>query len=159
MKKCWWGILPVIALMIPQWVHADETEYMVFLSSAGEQEVAVSELKKVVFQGGEMIVEKKDNTSERFALKDMNKMFFRMQSTGIEKPAEVGARLAWNAQTAEVGLPAVSSGAWATVYSLSGMVVCKERMAEAGGTLSLNHLPKGVYVVHYAGMTLKIVKP
>ena len=32
-------------------------------------------------------------------------------------------------------------------------------MAAAGGTLSLNHLPKGVYVVHYAGMTLKIVKP
>lgn len=159
MKKCWWGILPVIALLIPQWVHADETEYMVFLSSAGEQEVAVSELKKVVFQGGEMIVEKKDNTSERFALKDMNKMFFRMQSTGIEKPAEAGARLAWNAQTAEVGLPAVSSGAWATVYSLSGTVVCKERMDAAGGTLSLSHLSKGVYVVHYAGMTLKIVKP
>lgn len=159
MKKRWWGILPIIALLIPQWVYADETEYMVFLSSAGEQEVAVSELKKVVFQGGEMIVEKKDNTSERFALGNMNKMFFRMQVTGIEKPAEAGSRLVWNAQAAEVGLPAVSSGAWATVYSLSGTVVCKERMAAAGGTLSLNHLPKGVYVVHYAGMTLKIVKP
>lgn len=159
MKKRWWGILPIIALLIPQWVYADETEYMVFLSSAGEQEIAVSELKKVVFQGGEMIVEKKDNISERFALGDMSKMFFRMQVTGIEKPAEAGSRLVWNAQTAEVGLPAVSSGAWATVYSLSGTVVCKERIEATGGTLSLNHLPKGVYVVHYSGMTLKIVKP
>lgn len=159
MKKRWWGILPVIALLAPQCVQADETEYMVFLSSAGEQEVAVSELKKVVFQGGEMIVKKKDNTSERFALGDMNKMFFRMQSTGIEKPAGAVARLTWNAQTAEVGLPAVSSGIWATVYSLSGTLVCKERIEATGGTLSLNHLPKGVYVVHYAGMTLKIVKP
>lgn len=159
MKKSWWGILPVIALLTPQWSYADETEYMVFLSSSGERQVPVSDLKKVVFQGGEMIVEKKDNTSERFALGDMNKMFFQMQTTGIEKPVGTAGRLIWNAQTGEIRLPAVSSGAWDTVYSLSGMVVCKERMAAAGGTLSLNHLPKGVYVVHYAGMTLKIVKP
>lgn len=159
MKRHWWGILPVIALLVPQSLRADETEYMVFLSSAGEQGIAVSDLKKVVFQSGEMIVEKKDNTSEHFALKDMNKMFFRMQSTGIESPVEAGARLLWNARTSEVGFPAVSTGSWATVYSLSGTVVCKERIGAAGGTLSLSHLPKGVYVVYYAGMTIKIVKP
>lgn len=159
MRTRWWGILPVMALLAPLCVHADETEYMVFLSSAGEQGIAVSDLKKVVFQSGEMIVEKKDNTSERFALGDMNKMFFRMQATGIGKPAETDTRLTWNAQAAEVELPAVPSGAYAAVYSLSGTLVCKKQMTSAGGTLSLSHLPKGVYVVHYAGMTLKIVKP
>ena len=37
MKKSWWCILPVIALLTPQWSYADETQYMVFLSSSGER--------------------------------------------------------------------------------------------------------------------------
>lgn len=158
MKRKYWGILPVMLLSALS-VQADETEYMVFQSKAGEQEIALSELKKVVFQDGKLVAEKKDNTSVRFTLSDLSKLFFRMQTTGISRPEAAAGRMMWYPQTAELLLPETVSGEWATVYSLSGTVVCRERMAAAGGSLSLERLPKGIYMVRYAGTTLKIVKP
>jgi hypothetical protein len=78
--------------------------------------------------------------------------------TAIDMPAATSAiRVYSNPATGSLHIEGLTVPAQVTVINTAGQTVWRQTVAD-GGSLSIGRLPKGVYLVHVNGQTMKIIK-
>jgi len=148
MKKM---LLVAIATICSLSAFADDLNLYIIDSSNTEASYPVSSLQKITFESGNVVVTTTSGTTASTAISDVSKMYFGTASTAIET-AQAAQDIAFDGQNITV-----LGGGKVSVFQPSGALVASAT-ADDGQTISLQTLPKGIYVVKMDGKSFKVVK-
>lgn len=119
-----------------------------------EQGYAVSNISRITFPSGTMVVATADGQSASYAIASVTRLYFGEGSAiaSVAAPA-----VSWNpaSRTLTVEAPA---GTLVTLYTLGGQRVQREVVTLARSQWDLGSLPTGTYIVEANGQTAKIVR-
>lgn len=146
------------AMVCTTGMRADDFNWFRVVSGGDTYEWPVGELRKVTFTiDGKMNVEGSGGT-QVFDRLTLDKLYFAAQSTGIIAPdfSEDRIRLV---SPMTIVFPKTSAGGRACICQSDGTLVQVVDVSPSGRQVSLEGLSRGVYVIRYAGQTLKFIRP
>ena len=118
---------------------------------AGETDTyPVSEIQKITFSDGNVVVEKTDGTKATTAMSSISRMYFGEIVTGIKNVEIEGGK--WDGKSITV-----KGSQNVKIYHSSGSLVFNGQFRD-GETVSMEELPRGVYVVEVGSNSFKIAK-
>lgn len=132
-------------------VMADDYKYLTAKYNNEEKSIELASIRKITFEAGDVVV----YTSEgqvKFPLSEMEKMFFSEAPTAIESmPMETAS------MKVSDGVLSVSGNGLLCIYSSNGQL---QQMAKVDGSsrISLQNLPKGVYIINIGNQSIKFNK-
>lgn len=132
-------------------VMADDYKYLTAKYNNEEKSIELASIRKITFEAGDVVV----YTSEgqvKFPLSEMEKMFFSEAPTAIESmPMETAS------MKVSGGVLSVSGNGLLRIYSSNGQL---QQMAKVYGSsrISLQNLPKGVYIINIGNQSIKFNK-
>ncbi len=132
-------------------VMADDYKYLTAKYNNEEKSIELASIRKITFEAGDVVV----YTSEgqvKFPLSEMEKMFFSEAPTAIESmPMETAS------MKVSGGVLSVSGNGLLRIYSSNGQL---QQMAKVDGSsrISLQNLPKGVYIINIGNQSIKFNK-
>lgn len=132
-------------------VMADDYKYLTAKYNNEEKSIELASIRKITFEAGDVVV----YTSEgqvKFPLSEMEKMFFSEAPTVIESmPMETAS------MKVSGGVLSVSGNGLLRIYSGNGQL---QQMAKVDGSsrISLQNLPKGVYIISIGNQSIKFNK-
>lgn len=132
-------------------VMADDYKYLTAKYNNEEKSIELASIRKITFEAGDVVV----YTSEgqvKFPLSEMEKMFFSEAPTAIESmPMETAS------MKVSGGVLSVSGNGLLRIYSSNGQL---QQMAKVDGSsrISLQNLPKGVYIISIGNQSIKFNK-
>ncbi len=147
------ALMAAVGTSLP--ARADGYSYLTLCYGEVEQSIALNTLKKITFTGGKLMAVTADRSQE-FALDTMKKLFFSATPTAIETAiAPEAASLVYDhaSQTLNVG----TQSGLLTVLFTNGKTALTQRV-DGAARVNLSSLPKGMYIVHLNGETLKIMR-
>lgn len=151
MKKTF---LVALATLFSLTALADDYSLYV-LRPTGETSYKFGDLQKITFSEGNVIIATKSGTTDTMPISTIERMYFDLTATGIGSttvaPGKAGA--SWDGKNLKFD----GVAGRIEVYQASGALVTRTTAA-SGTSVSLSHLPAGVYVVRMAGQSFKIVK-
>lgn len=130
---------------------ADDYKYLTAKYNNEEQSIELATIRKITFETGNVVV----YTSEgqvTFPLSEMEKMFFSDIPSAIESmPMETAS------MKVSDGVLCVSGKGLLRIYSSNGQL---QQMAKVDGSarISLQSLPKGIYVANLGNQSIKFNK-
>ena len=142
-------LLAFVALFASLSMFADD-ETGLYIVASETSTYAVSDLKKITFSNGNVVVEKKDGTSTTTAMSSISRMYFGAISTGIQDVNMAGNNFDGKSIT-------MGKKGRVRIFRASGQMV-SDGNYESGQSVSLENLPAGVYVVEVGGNSFKIAK-
>lgn len=146
MKRILFAIIATFASLS---VFADD-ETGLYIVASETSTYAVSELKKITFSDGNVVVEKTDGTSTTTAMSSISRMYFGAISTGIQDVNLAGNNFDGKSIT-------MGNKGRVRIFRASGQMV-SDGNYEPGQSVSLESLPSGVYVVEIGGNSFKVAK-
>lgn len=147
-----WAAAPLGAL------QADDYGWLTLQHSGAQQSVALASVRKITFSGGALQLITAEGTTS-YALNGMEKMFFTSQPTPVaEITGQTGVEVAYRPGSKQLTVDGLAAEATLVVYGLNGTPVIRHTLPAGGGTVSLDGLPRGVYVVKVAGCIVKIAR-
>ena len=149
MKKL---LLAAIAAFACLSAFADDINLYVRNTSNVESSYAVSNLRKISFSNGNVVLTTQAGKTESIAISSVSKMYFSTVSAGINDTFGKNA-MTWDGEnlTFETAVGKVN------IYQPSGVLVMCAKTADAQ-SISLARLPKGIYLVKVGEKSFKIVK-
>ena len=132
-------------------VMADDYKYLTAKYNNEEKSIELASIRKITFEAGDVVV----YTSEgqvKFPLSEMEKMLFSEAPTAIESmPMETAS------MKVSGGVLSVSGNGLLRIYSSNGQL---QQMAKVDGSsrISLQNLPKGVYIINIGNQSIKFNK-
>lgn len=136
-------------------LQADDYGWFRLVSDGETVEWPVAALRKITFSfDGNMHVETGSGVRS-FSCAALEKMYFAGQSTGMVSQVTYG-RIQQVAPYA-VAFPPTAAGGQVEVFRADGIRVRSFRIGPAGGTFVLEGLSRGIYVIRFAGQTLKFI--
>ncbi len=115
----------------------------------------VASLQKMMFQNGNMILVMKDGTSTYTPIASVQKMNIRAEGeTNSIDGVSAECELTWDGTVLHVSGTQVNA---VSVYGINGMLVMQSAVA-SDGSVNLDGLQSGVYIVNVGGAKVKIVK-
>lgn len=147
MKRLLMAVLTAFASMAA-WADGEVGLYII---NEQTNTFEVAQLQKISFQDNNVVVLKTDGSSETFAISGISKMYFGELTTGINEMALESADV-WDGKSLKV-----NGNTPVEVFNSSGIAVAKGKY-EKGDVISLENLPKGIYVVKMGNKSLKIAK-
>ncbi len=130
---------------------ADNFQYLTVSESDGETSYAVSDIRKITFDGMYMNMELKDGTIQTLPLADLSKMFFSQESTGMATITPMKSRIQF---AGGVLRATVEAGERIVVYNMKGVQVFS---ANESGQYDLSGLARGVYIIKVGTDTKKVI--
>lgn len=154
MKKI---LLFALVGLAAQGVWADDYKYLtVYDKNGNATDIELSKLQKITFTATDMVA-KTDAGEQSFALANLLKMAFAQNPTPVEGvKAATDGKLQFANGSLVVGSDA--KGETLAVYAQDGALVMQQKVGENGAAVSLNALPKGVYVVRVGNTAIKVSK-
>ena len=132
---------------------ADDYQFLTVAHSSVEKSIELASIQKITFEvaAGNVVV----TTTEgevRFPISEMEKMYFSTTATALE-----ALPLKSEGLTLKGGQLKVKGDGLLRIYAANGTV---QRMAQVQGeaSISLENLPKGIYIVNLGDQTIKIRK-
>lgn len=152
MKKL---LLMAIALIACLNIHADDFDLYIVSTSNTTTNYPVSTVRKLTFDKANVVVTRTDGTTITVAMDDIARMYLdtATEVDAIERTAADNAAIAWDGQQLTVN----GTADRIHVYQAGGTLVMQQS-ATNNATLSLAHMPQGVYIVTVDGKSFKIVK-
>ena len=157
MKKNFFrSFLTVTVLFISALAWADDYAFLNVVDNNNEQKFAVSNIQKITFADGNMVVTLADGTAQTLPLLSLTRMFFTEGNTdGIstisgEKAADFSLRNGLlNVKTQE--------GAQVTVYDMNGKTVKTVKATGRETEIDVTGLGKGNYIIKVGNTTRKMM--
>ena len=136
-------------------LSASATDFYLWLTNtAGDEESwALSDVRKITFNGTDVVITTTDGTSKTFAMDEISKMNFHTQATAIND-LKADAPVQFDGCILQVSAP---NGATVAVYTATGSLATKT-VVDGSGQVSLSDLPKGVYMVKIGNNITKVLK-
>ena len=110
---------------------------------------------KITFSNGQMLFHYDGNVVGTFNIKDVEKLFFYI--TGSVDKIQKNKVVAYSSDCEELSVNS-PVGTSVVVYHVNGNRVLSHLQTIASSTISVAHLPAGIYVVVIGSETLKFVK-
>lgn len=110
---------------------------------------------KITFSNGQMLFHYDGNVVGTFNIKDVEKLFFYL--TGSMDEIQKNKRVAYSSDCEELSVNS-PVGTSVVVYHVNGNRVLSHLQTIASSTISVAHLPAGIYMVVIGSETLKFVK-
>lgn len=134
---------------------ASATDFYLWVTQTTGDETswALSDVRKITFSNGNVVVTATDGTSSTFAMSEVSKLNFQTSPTAINS-LQTESSVRFNGDNLQVS---ASEGTAVDVYSPTGTLVGKASV-DGSGQVSLSNLPKGVYMVKVGGKTSKVLK-
>ena len=145
----------IIILMfaaIGQLAMAQEYNYLTVTTTAAEQSITLSTVRKITFDDAQALVTT-DNETISFALSELQKMAFTATPSAIDRMPEQTENLHYQEGTLTVG-----KAGNLRIYNTSGALLKVAHVTGRGGRVSLATLPAGLYIVTTGDQTIKIKK-
>ena len=128
--------------------------YLWLMNTAGDEESwALSDVRKITFNGTDVVITTTDGSSKTFAMDEINKMNFHTQATAIND-LKADASVQFDGSVLQVSAP---SGTTVSVYTAIGSLASKT-VVDGSGQVSLSDLPKGVYMIKIGNNLTKVLK-
>lgn len=130
---------------------ADDYKYLTVATSNAEESIELATIQKITFEGTNVVVTTSAGQAT-FPQSEMQKMFFSTTATAIEAMPQQSESLKVNK-----GILNVKGNGMLHIYGSNGAL---QRMAKVEGEakISLNNLPKGVYIISMGNQTIKVSK-
>lgn len=145
-------IMAVAALLGVASVAADEYNYLTVTSTGSEQSISLPTVQKISFAGGNAVVTTTDGQTFTYPLAGLQKMTFTANPTAIKALPTQEKNLTCKGNTLSV-----TGSGMLYIYNAAGVLVQMAQVKE-GARISLESLPKGVYVASMGEQTIKIKK-
>lgn len=113
------------------------------------------ESAKITFTNGQMLFHYDGNVVGTFNIKDVEKLFFYL--TGSMDEIQKNKVVAYSSDCEELSVNS-PVGTSVVVYHVNGSRVLSHLQTIASSTISVAHLPAGIYMVVIGSETLKFVK-
>lgn len=113
------------------------------------------ESAKITFTNGQMLFHYDGNVVGTFNIKDVEKLFFYM--TGSVDEIQKNKVVSYSSDCEELSVNS-PVGTSVVVYHVNGNRVLSHLQTIASSTISVAHLPAGIYMVVIGSETLKFVK-
>lgn len=110
---------------------------------------------KITFSNGQMLFHYDGNVLGTFNIKDVEKLFFYL--TGSMDEIQKNKVVAYSSDCEELSVNS-PVGTSVVVYHVNGNRVLSHLQTIASSTISVAHLPAGIYMVVIGSETLKFVK-
>lgn len=110
---------------------------------------------KITFSNGQMLFHYDGNVVGTFNIKDVEKLFFYI--TGSVDKIQKNKVVSYSSDCEELSVNS-PVGTSVVVYHVNGNRVLSHLQTIASSTISVAHLPAGIYMVVVGGETLKFVK-
>lgn len=110
---------------------------------------------KITFSNGQMLFHYDGNVVGTFNIKDVEKLFFYL--TGSMDEIQKNKVVAYSSDCEELSVNS-PVGTSVVVYHVNGSRVLSHLQTIASSTISVAHLPAGIYMVVVGSETLKFVK-
>ncbi len=149
------AFLVAVSISLP--ARADGYSYLTLCYGDVEQSIALTDLKKITFTGGKLTAFTTDGSQE-FTLSQMKKLFFSATATDVESAVVDETSLSYDPASQTLNVGAQAAGGRLTVLFTNGRTALAQRVDGAGARVSFSSLPKGLYIVHLNGETLKIMR-
>lgn len=149
MKKHLAFLALTTVLSIP--LQADDLQYLTAACNSREKSIGLATVQKITFENGNVVVSTTGGPIT-FPIAEMKKLAFTSTATAIGDLKSQSKTLAY----VDGALYVQGSGVL-RVYSMTGNL---QRLADirGGAIVSLNNLPKGIYVIQLGNETIKIQK-
>ena len=118
--------------------------------------VALDDLRKITFNGTTVNVEQIDGTKSSSSMGEINRIYFG-DFTSIDETRPQSRELISYITREDIAINC-TAGTLVTFYDVIGAQVISIRLKNDRETISISHLPKGIYIVKANDKTAKILK-
>ncbi len=147
MKK----ILLSILLALPLTAAADSYNYLNLTSSSTVQSVALNTVKRITFEGTNIVVTATDGTTTTAALATLSSITFTDTAVGV------GALRSNSDLSVESGRVVAGGNGQLQLFNSSGQLVRRQLVSGVRSELSLEGLPHGIYIARMGNKVIKIM--
>lgn len=144
-------LLLSLVLCVGLTASAGTYNYLTIATTAVESSVALNQLKKITFEGNNLVVTTTDGTQSSFELATLNRLFFSDEPTAVRTVRQEGLSYR-NGRIVANGQGVLS------VYNASGALIRQQAVGSSRSELNIATLPTGIYIVKLGSQTLKIAK-
>ncbi|MBO4907079.1 MAG: hypothetical protein J5486_08630 [Bacteroidaceae bacterium] len=131
---------------------ADDFNYLTITSFNTESSVALNEVRRITFNGTEMLVTTTDGTTENVALSTLSSLSFTSTATAIRNLNTENCQ-SLQLQSDRV---VVAGKGLLKLYNGSGVLVRQIFVDSSRSELNLEGLPHGIYIARLGTQSLKI---
>ncbi len=147
----------ILALLFVGSMQLSAQQMAVAFNNGGELMLEEDYTKcKITFSNGEMLFQVNEKVIETIEIKDISRIYFYEVNASVD--AMQGDELATYSVAREELVVHAQPGAVVTVYHVSGAKVLSHIQTIANTSISVAHLPAGIYMVVIGSETLKFVK-
>lgn len=150
MKRTLFSILLMVAAMGT--AFADDYTYLTVTSTSVEQSFQVDQLRRITFEDGNMVVATIDGNSESIALETLNRLMFTATPTAIRNLSTESCK-SLQLQSDRV---VVNGKGLLKLYNTNGQLVRQTLVNGSTAELSLDGLPRGIYIARIGTQSLKL---
>ena len=130
---------------------------IVLKTGNASQAVELQKFRRMTFAGTTVNIMQTDGTVASADMSDITRIYFG-DYTGIKNiDFNGGKELVSYISSDEIAVNC-EAGNEIAIYNVSGTMVLKEIQDSDGGSVSIANLPKGIYLLHAKGQTVKIIK-
>ncbi len=147
MKK----ILLSLLLVLPLTAFADSYNYLNLTSSSTVQSVALNTVKRITFEGTNIVVTAVDGTTTTAALSTLSTITFTDTAVGV------GSLRSSSDLSVESGRVVAAGNGQLQVFNASGQLVRQQNVSGVRSELSLDGLPRGIYIARMGTKVIKIM--
>ena len=145
-------IMAVAALLGVAPVADDEYNYLTVTSTGSEQSISLPTVQKITFSGSNAVVTTIDGHTNTYPLDELQKLTFTAHPPAITALPTQEKNLVCKGKTLSV-----TGSGMLYIYNAAGVLVQMAQVKD-GARISLESLPKGVYVASMGEQTIKIKK-
>lgn len=148
MKKFFLSLL----LALPLVGMADSYNYLNLTSTSSVQSVALKTVKKITFEGNNIVVTTTDGTTTTAALATLSKLTFTDTAVGVRGIGDEAGRLC-----IENGRILAGGRGQLQLYNAGGQMVRRQVVAGGRSEINLDGLPHGIYIARLGNQTIKVL--
>lgn len=141
-----------LAMSLALCALAEDFNLYIINSASEKTSYAVSDLQKITFDSGMVVITASDGTSTSVNISDISQMYFNTETADAINALEQAA-IRFDGQT----ISFTGQATKVSVYQPSGALVASGSDLQ-GSSISLAELPSGVYLVNIDGKGFKVIK-
>ena len=142
----------VLAAGMATTASADTYNYLTLTSGSTVQSVALKTVKKITFEGANLVVTAADGTTTTASLATLSKITFTETADGVGNLKAETGRL-----HVEGGRIVADGRGQLQLFNTSGQLVRRQTIEGSHSELNLEGLPRGIYIARFGKQSLKLL--
>lgn len=141
-----------LALGFSAAASAETNTYLNLVTTTSTESVALTKVKKITFEGTNIVVTSTDGTTTSTPLSTLTKLTFTGVGAGVNSLQAAPGKLC-----IQGGRIVADGQGQLMLFNASGQLVRRQTVTRTHGELSLLGLPRGIYIARFGNQTVKLL--